>query len=72
MDRNEPQTRVRPMTDEWLEIIQANDGPPVQVRPGTDDGEIQILIHHGAGGSMVEVRNEDLIHAIDLVQVMDR
>jgi hypothetical protein len=72
MDRNEPQTRVRPVTDEWLEVLQANDGVPVQVRPGTDDCQVQFLIHHGSGGSMVEFRIEDLTHAIDLVRVMDR
>jgi hypothetical protein len=71
MERNEPATRVRPVTDEWLEVLQANEGAPAQMRPGTDDGEIKILIHHGAGGSMVEFRIEDLIHAIDLVRVMD-
>lgn len=68
------EARIRQRSDEWVECPQTRAAAPIQLRPGTDDGEISILIHtrdsSGAQiGHMVEVRASDLRTAIDLAEV---
>jgi len=68
------EARIRQRSDEWVEVYQTRMGSPIQLRPGTDDGEISILIHtrdsSGAQiGHMVEVRASDLRTALDLAEV---
>jgi len=68
------ETRVRQRSDKWIECPQTRAAAPIQLRPGTDDGEVKILIHtrdsSGAQvGHMIEVRASDLRTAIDLAEV---
>ena len=68
------ETRIRQRSDEWVECPQVRAGSPIQLRPGTDEGEVQILLHtrdsSGAQiGHYIEVRASDLRTAIDLAEV---
>jgi hypothetical protein len=69
------ETRIRQRSDSWIDVPQVSQGMPIQLRPGTEDGDVQILIHttgpNGSTGVMVEVRAADLRVGVDAAEVMD-
>lgn len=62
--------RVAEVTDRHILVSQSGDGVPLQLRPGYDDDEVQVVIDRGGVGVSVNVRVADLRHGLDLVEVM--